>query len=298
MSTPQHEDRAMHRFMSAPLADQAAQLREWGEEPAGLLILMSACEGQCFFCAQPVVTDPPPSMITRWAAVDKKLQDNLRLGLRSLMVGGTEPPTHPAFERTLQVAQQSGFESVQLMTSGLQLASKGAQWRDLGVQSVCTPLYSAEASVHDGIVGVPGHWAQVVAGLDAASGLGMTVYVHTLAMRRTLSTVPDLAQWVRDRWGRALALAPMRPKADLFPYEEEAPLLDAVRDACSPNVSLVGFPRCVDVPGEAALLTRLYFRSQARAYAEPCHGCTVRQQCGGVVVGHLETFGASGLQPV
>lgn len=297
MSRPEHEDRVMHAFMVAPLAEQARRLTDWGESPAGLLILMSGCEGQCFFCAQPVVTNPPASMITPWDGVASKLETNQALGLKTLMLGGTEPPTHPYFERTLIQAMSNGFESIQLMTSGLKLASKGQEWWALGVRSVCTPLYGRSAAAHDAIVGVVGHFDRVVEGLDRAVSLGINVFVHTLAMRRTLEEVPAMGAWVRERWGRPLALAPMRPKEELYAYALESPPFDAIREVLTEDVALVGFPRCVGPSGDAALLTRLYFKSQRRDFAPPCMDCAVRADCEGVVVGHLAHFGSRGLSP-
>jgi len=287
----------MHAFMAAPLADQAEQLRDWGESPAGLLILMSACEGQCFFCAQPVVTNPPSSLITRWEDIAGKLESNRSLGLTHLMVGGTEPPTHVDFERALGKARACGFETVQLMTSALTLPDRGQVWWSLGVRSVCTPIYSADADTHDAIVGVGGHWQRVVAGLDTAAALGMTVYPHTLAMRRTLTELPSLAHWVRTRWGASLAVAPLRPKDSLFSFAEEAVRLHALRAIHTDAMALVGFPSCVGAPGQAALLTRLYFRSQRRAFAAPCEDCSLNDRCEGVVLGHLDHFGSEDLIP-
>ena len=297
MSKPQYEDLSMHAFMAAPFGAQCMQLRQWGEPQAGLVILMSACEGQCFFCAQPVVTNPPPELITAWPSVEKKMSGNRRIGLKTLLVGGTEPPTHPEFERTLQLAKDCGFEEIQLMTSGLQLVEKGAHWWNLGVRSVCTPIYGLDALTHDSVVGVPGHWEQVVAGLDAADSLGMEIYTHTLSLRRTLSQLSQLGDWVRTRWGRPLAVAPLRPKSDVFSFTEEAPSLSEIRSHLGPSLSLVGFPSCLGAAGESALLTRLYFRSQRRAFAASCEGCNAKPSCNGIVSGHLEHWGDDGLRP-
>jgi hypothetical protein len=297
-SAPSHEDASMHAFMVAPFSEQIPQLRAWGEPPAGLLILMSACEGQCFFCAQPVVTNPPLKMVTKWSDISNKLIGNQSIGQKQLLIGGTEPPTHPSFERTLLLAMESGFESIQLMTSGLQLAHKGTGWWSMGVRSVCTPMYSHLPETHDSIVGVPGHWAKVVEGLDAAVQLGMDVFVHTLAMSRTLGHVSTLAKWVHERWGNPLALAPMRPKEELFSFSDESPSLAEVRAIHTDDLAFVGFPLCVGDPGKSALLTRLYFRSQRRAFGTPCTNCDVRSRCSGVVLGTLAQFGEKDLHPV
>jgi len=296
MNTPTHEDPAMHAFMDAPFEAQARQLNEWGEEACGLLILMSGCEGQCFFCAQPSVTHPPASLIPQWSAVEKKLLANRSTGLKHLLIGGTEPPTHPDFERALGLAAECGVESVQLMTSALQAKTRSERWWALGVRSLCTPLYSHQPDLHDAVVGVPGHWRGVVAGLDAAAAQGMTLHLHTLAMRRTLQGVPALAEWVRSRWGVGLSLAPMRPKDALFSYEREAARFGEIKEVVGKEVGLMGFPLCVGEEGEGALLTRLYFRSQRRGFSASCAPCSARAQCAGVVLGHLAQWGDAELR--
>ena len=297
MSKPQYEDLKMHEFMAAPLGQQVMQLRMWSEPEAGLLILMSACEGQCFFCAQPVVTHPPPEMVTPWEQISRKLEDNRRLGLRTLLIGGTEPPTHPDFHRTLELAEECGFEDIQLMTSGLQLVEKGRRWFCTGVRSVCTPLYALEPEVHDSVVGVSGHWQRAVRGLDAAASLGMDVFIHTLALNRTLPQLPEFADWVYERWRRPLALAPLRPKPGVFEFETAVPSLLTIKGQQHANLSLVGFPACLGTAGESALLTRLYFRSQSRTFGASCSGCGLRPGCSGIVRGYLERWGEAGLEP-
>ena len=291
MGQRDYEDPSFHSFMSAPFEEQIAQLRVWGEVPAGLLILMSACEGQCFFCAQPVVTHPPPSMITQFDAVRTKLMANQQLGIQRLMIGGTEPPTHPHFEDTLRLAQRVGFSEIQLMTSGLTFRKHGRHWARLGVRSVCSPLYSADSETHDAVVGVPGHWEQVVAGLDTAFALGLEVHVHTLAMVRTLSHLPALGRWVQSRWGTTVLVAPMRPKEDVFRFKTAAASLDSIRLIQEPSLQWTGFPECVQPSGTGALLTRLYFRGQKTEHLSTCEGCSLVHTCEGVVSGYVSEFG-------
>ena len=137
------------------------------------------------------------------------------------------------------------------------------------VRSVCSPLYSADSETHDAVVGVPGHWEQVVAGLDTAFALGLEVHVHTLAMVRTLSHLPALGRWVQSRWGTTVLVAPMRPKEDVFRFKTAAASLDSIRLIQEPSLQWTGFPECVQPSGTGALLTRLYFRGQKRSMFRP-----------------------------
>lgn len=291
MGQREYEDASFHAFMSAPFDVQVTQLRHWGERPAGLLILMSACEGQCFFCAQPVVTNPPPSMITSVKTIRAKLLENQSLGLQRLMIGGTEPPTHPYFEETLHGARRCGFTEIELMTSGLTFREKGRTWASLGVRSICTPLYSANSAIHDAVVGVPGHWTRVVAGLDTAYALGLDIHVHTLAMEQTVAGLPELGRWVRSRWGKTVLVAPMRPKEEVFVFKSAAASLTDIRAVHEETLQWTGFPECVQPSGSGALLTRLYFRGQRMQHVSSCGVCSLQARCDGVVSGYVSEFG-------
>jgi len=296
-----HESDDVHALMEAPLAVQRELLARWGLPEAGLLILMSKCLGRCFFCAQRVVTDPPADMITRWDPVDAWLEGNREQKLERLCLGGTEPPTHPDFYRTLKRAQEVGFREVELMTSGVQLAHPVIvqRWWEHGVRDICAPIYGASAAEHDRVVQVSGHWDRLVRGLDLACRRGMTVHLHTLALRRTLDALPALARYVAERWGARLALAPLRPK-DMFDYRAEAVGFDALAATLADSdVSLTGFPSCVlpDKPRAAPLLIEVYFRGQRTTYAEACATCAARDRCPGLVAMHARAYGDAGLSP-
>jgi len=291
MGQREYEDPSFHAFMLASLDKQVAQLEHWGERPAGLLILMSACEGHCFFCAQPVVTNPPASMITSVEIIREKLYQNRNVGLQRLMIGGTEPTSHPEFEETLRLAQAYGFSEIELMTSGLSFRKNGRRWASMGVRSICSPLYSADPTVHDEIVGVSGHWRRVVAGIDTAFALGLEVHVHTLAMVRTLDHLSELGQWVKARWGGTVLVAPMRPKEEVFSFQKDAASLHEIAKIGDASLQWTGFPECVQSSGTGALLTRLYFRGQKTERISACVGCALENRCQGVVSGYLSEFG-------
>ena len=286
MAGPSHEDPAVLALLEAPLAAQAAALSAWGLPPAGVLLLMSACEGRCFFCANPGTTAPPPERSAPWSRIEPFLAENLQVGLRRLWVVGTEPTTHPEVERSLRFAADCGFDELALMTSGQRLRNL-----DLGLLSlVAAPLYASEAYAHDAVVGVPGSFSAALGGLDAARHAGVTVRVHTLALRRTLVGLAALAGEVRARFGTRLTVAPARAKDGLFDHGREAATLDEVETAVDGlDVGLVGFPDCVapDAPRDAAPLISLYFRGQARGYAPVCGPCVARSRCPGIVTAEL-----------
>ena len=291
--------------MSASISEQADTLASWGMERSGLLILMSPCHGRCIFCAQPAVTHPPPSDWTPWDRVSRYLDGNRSVGLRRLCIGGTEPTSHPDFERTLRLARDVGFDRIELMTSGLALSEDGVAeaWAASGIRSIAVPIYGIQAGQHDGVVRVPA-FDRLVAGLDAAHGAGITVHTHTLALAETLPGLGELARFVSTRWGTPLAIAPARPKDAVWDYRGRAPALadveSAIRGVPRAHLQLTGWPTCVAPthPRGAASVMKLYFLGQSRSFHASCGPCQARETCPGVVDALLARDGAAGLQPI
>lgn len=298
-----HEDDEVLATLYAPFAEQRERLASWGLPGSGVRMLMSSCEGRCFFCAQPEVLNMPPHMVTRpeealaWVA-----EASPSVGDR-LLIGGTEPATHPVLLDVVREARGRGFARVEVMTSGLRLAQPGVaeRWAEAGVSEVCVPLYATEAALHDAVVGIPGHHARLLAGLERARAAGVDVAVHTLALRRTLHDLARLADLVRARFGTPLCVAPLREKEQLFRYAEEAPSYRAVESVVrAADVRLTGFPDCVapEVPRGAPGIIAVYFRGQRTVQAAPCVLCARASGCPGAVPAHLAVHGVDDLVPI
>jgi hypothetical protein len=280
-----HEDAETVAVLDASPAVQAAAMARWGLPPATIALLVNSCEQRCFFCANPGTTSVPASATTPWQRLHARLLARPE-PVRTLLIGGNEPLLHPDYDRLLVAAREAGFGRIEVMTSGLR--------RVRGVEAVAVPLYAADAGTHDAIVGSAA-WDRVVAGLDAAAADGIAVRVHTIAMRRTLPGLPALARMVRERWGTKLSVAPLREKADVFRYDDEAvPLEELQLDG---EITLVGFPDCVAPHLErgAAAIIEVYFRCQKREHAPICAGCSARERCPGVVAAELARRGSKGL---
>ena len=305
MSRSDHEDSSIARLMTAPLTVQSRTMAQWGLPPAGLLIMMSPCLGQCIFCAQPAVTHPPPTDWTQWARIRELLAGNAQAGLKHLCIGGTEPTTHPDFDRALQLAGQVGFDSIELMTSGLSLSNPGEaqRWRAAGIQTIAVPIYGASADVHNQVVGVDAY-ARLMTGLNAAHAAGIQVRPHTLALRETLPGLSALAAMVTQRWHSPLCLAPARPKDAVWNYTAQAPGLASVAQAIAEvppdQLTLTGWPSCLapERPRGAAQVIDLYFRGQTRDFHTACEPCATQQTCPGLVSALLTRDGADGLRPM
>ncbi len=259
-----------------------------GFPPATLLALHNACAQACFFCAGPGTTGVPDHARSTVEAGLAQLRARPD-GVTRLLVGGNEPTLHPGFPSLLAAAREAGFERVDLMTNGEGLARHAEEWARLGVAEVVVPLYSAEAAVHDAIVGVQA-WGEVVAGLDAAAAAGISVRVHTLLLVENLDGIGALASWVRSRWGSRLGVALLRNKGS-FDFGRSAPsftaMITALRAIPVPDRPLgIGTPACLPTHRDKpALVAELYFLTQQRRRGRGCVGCAAAD-CAGPVSGY------------
>lgn len=283
-----HEDGTWIAILRSAPSAQVAALAARGHGRTAVLFLQNACESRCFFCASPGVLTPAADTISRVADIDAWIADARGAALGTVCVAGTEPARHPHFEAALEALAGVGGPAIEVMTSGLALSEPGTarRWHERGVRSVAVPLYSADETSHDGVVGTDGAHARVLAGLDAANENGIEVFVHTLALRRTLEELPRLAAMTRDRWNARLAIGIARPKTDAWSWAEGAASHDELARAVhSLPVSLVGFPGCVapETPRGAARVIDLYFRTTRTSFDAVCDGCGVRPSCPGAL---------------
>jgi pyruvate-formate lyase-activating enzyme len=278
----------VHHFLRGTPLEQLSWLRERGYPDATLLALHNACAQACFFCAGPGTTGVPDAERTPVAAALAQLRARPQ-GVTTLLVGGNEPTLHPDFDRLLAEVPAAGFRRVELMTNGARLAGHSEGWARLGLAEVVVPLYSAEAGVHDAVVGAPS-WGVVTAGLDAARAAGVSVRVHTLLLRQNLDGLEALARLVRERWGSRLGVALLRDKGS-FGFVASAPALpDLVSTLARIPPALrpvgIGTPACIPTaPEPPALVAELYFRTQARRRGTGCARCA-DAACTGLVSGY------------
>ncbi len=284
---PTHEDPDLHLLLRGAPRAQLAWLRARGLPDATLLALHNACQQRCFFCAGPGTSEVARGEISSLAAALAHLAARPD-GVTRLLVGGNEPTAHPEFDAVLQAIRPSGFSSFELMTSGATLRQRLAACLSAGLAEVVVPLYSAEAALHDKIVGAPS-FHTVVAGLDAAHAAGVRVRVHTLLWRETVDGLGRLATLVSTRWACRLGVALPRDK-DRFDFSASVPdFLTAAHAvaALPPELRPLGLltPACLPTfTATPPLLAELYFRSQRRTFGAACTACALRPDCSGAVV--------------
>ena len=227
----------------------------------------------------------------------------LRLCTDEVTFVGGEPVQSSLLDAVV-AACAAGFVRVGVQTNGRALARRGVaeSLARSGLTDVHVSLHGAEASVHDYHTGVPGSFAQLLAGVGASRAAGLTVVATTVLTRsnfRVLNGIPwllhgrNVGAWcisVPHAAGRAEAgFDRVYPRLGLaLPYALHA--LEAAR-----RVGLAawisGAPLCALGPyGDRAL------PSLARSYAPVCEACPARVDCPGLDARYLARFGGDELR--
>lgn len=103
---------------------------------------------------------------------------------RNLLFGGTDAFLHPALPQLVRAARDIGAHRIAVLTAGggLSVGRNAHGAIEAGVRTVVVPILAGTAEKHDALVGVPGAFAAMNAGLtsylDAGATLGIPVAAH------------------------------------------------------------------------------------------------------------------------
>lgn len=73
-----------------------------------------------------------------------------------------------------------------------------ARMVDSGINAVSISLDGACAATHDGVRGIPGHFADTIPAIRALSDAGLTVQINTTVMKSNLTELADVAKLISD----------------------------------------------------------------------------------------------------
>lgn len=281
------------------------------------------CNNRCGFCMDRRHAGSLADKST--AALLRELSAARRRGARRLDLLGGEPTLRPDLLELVRRARASGFTDVLITTNGRRLCYPGyaRELAESGVTEVRLSLHGDTAALHDGQTGVPGSFAQLLAGarnLAAAgfSGLSTNTTV-TRANYRRLAAIVRLAArlgarrsnliYVGARGERDLAAHAPRVRA-AAPFIKRAlaegegvralnlPLPCWFRDVASQvddhQARERGYVRAGRGPYAAAEAEKRIRRVKPAA----CRGCAARRLCPGADSEYLGHFGDAELRPV
>ena len=116
-----------------------------------------------------------------------------------LVMTGGDPLARPDLFELIAEARANGTRVALAPAVSPALAGRNVErLRELGVNAISISLDGASAEVHEGIRGIPGHFAQTVDTLRALVAAGFMVQVNTTVMRRNSEELADIAALLRD----------------------------------------------------------------------------------------------------
>lgn len=130
-------------------------------------------------------------------------RDGARLGALSLTVLGGEPLLAEDLEAIIRIFKARHFY-VHIVSNGvLATRQRLARLRAAGLDGVCFSLDSMDPAVNDRIRGLAGHHGRVLAAIDAAQSLGLTVNVAPVFFPGHLDDALGVVRFCQERGIRA-----------------------------------------------------------------------------------------------
>lgn len=198
------------------------------------LALTYACNNACAHCYnEPGRFSMASLTVGEWARVLDILAE---LGVPHLIFTGGEPTLHPALLELIRHAEAAG-QITGINTNGRRLADLAftQSLADAGLDHVQITLASAEAELHDSVVGARAY-AQTLRGIENALACGLHTITNTTLTRRTVGQAGALVDFLYGLGIRTFAMNGMiysgggAADPDALPAAELEPVLCAVRD--------------------------------------------------------------------
>ena len=159
-----------------------------------------ACGLACRHCRACAVPEPGPGELTPEEAI--RFVESLAGFERPrpiLVLTGGDVLMRADLLELVELAQRLGLPvAVSPSVTPLLARDALAGLRARGVKTVSISLDGATPATHEGVRGVPGHFAATLDALRTVREARMTLQVNTVVMRDTVEELPDVARIVRD----------------------------------------------------------------------------------------------------
>lgn len=317
-------DRAAFDAAVGP-AFAAARDKDWV-----VVMVKQGCEQHCVFCPLPDRDKTNP----RWGEIrpDDQLEDILHqlrraraFGARYVAIGANEPLSFPHLWEVLTEATALGYERINLQSTALPLSERAMAERLSAFERVemLIPIYGATAAEHEAITQTPGSFDRLCTALGHIVELGAPRFrLQTLALASTFHRIDAIADFVKERFGTTLYVAPLRAnRVGEREHLGDAARLSDVRALAirRPELKMTEFPLCVlgpaqrerrAVDGLATSTVNLWaiglekpedptiVSDRGYGFAEACDGCAVKSECPGFLRPYLERHGGAEASPL
>ncbi|MBI5779643.1 MAG: radical SAM protein [Planctomycetes bacterium] len=304
-------------------------IQEVRQDHCHLIELCYTCDNNCIAC-------PPQGRngMLAFSEIKGYLDKNLRAGQFVSITGG-EPTLHPDFIRVADYANRLGGQ-VRLFTHGRSFRSEEFARLALEtcIRSVVIPLHGSNHAIHDDYTGVPGSFAETVAGIKNLfalkdRGYPLEIMLKILLGKMTAKYLSEIIRFIDHEFPRPdmLCIEPLsmpditsanRDKTSITFTEAQPCLADAVKTAVAlkQNIFLQYLPVCIFPAPEDyyPFIFRLPYTTKtiygAERYWENrpadfsfvksvfCRECQANDLCFGVWISYARLIGLDELKPI
>ncbi len=291
-----------------PLAGRAERILRSGSGHNTLLVT-ERCDQLCVMCSQP----PKKTHVDRFALFEQACllaEPGTLIG-----VSGGEPTLYKddllgMIERVLQ--QRTDLEFHVLTNGQFFVTDDVSRLRSPAYSRVSwgIPIYAAEASLHDRIVGKDGAFMRLQESFAVLARAGARIELRTVLVADNVTALPALARHVAKRlrfvevWSimqlEHIGFARTRWASLFVDHASDfRPIGAAIDHAMMHGVraQLFNFPRC-SVPLPWRGLARASISDWKRRYAEACSPCREREACSGFFEWHPTEQAEAGVRPL
>ncbi len=248
------------------------------------------CDFRCVYCMSEDMTFLPKRDLLSLEELDRLCSTFVRLGTRKIRVTGGEPLVRRGvmtlFRSLSRHIGEGALDELTVTTNGSQLARYAQELRDCGVERVNVSLDTLDPDKFRAITRW-GDFAQVMAGLEAATAAGLKVKLNVVALKGVNDEEsPEMIAWAHGR-GYDLTFIEVMPLGEIenARFDQYLPLTElraalARRYTLTPTLYASGGPaRYFDVAetgGRLGFITPL-----THNFCESCN--RVRVTCTGTL---------------
>ncbi|MBW1811311.1 MAG: radical SAM protein [Deltaproteobacteria bacterium] len=280
-----------------------------------LIRINTRCNAHCEFCS---ARGTLPDLIEDTELIKQRIELFAKAGQTKVSFSGGEPTLKKELPDLIRSACQAGFTEVDLQTNGILLARPRLveTLAKAGLVSIFLSLHSAEASIHDSMLGVEGAFEKATRAASLCFEAGIEVRFNYVITTKNMTGIVDMVRFVAEHYehqGTHICLSFVSLQGWALDHLELVPRISQVTKEVSQALELgkrlgldlripglCGMPICT-LPGYEEYFDEYHDdnppRLQNRSYLADCRECDFRSRCSGFWTAYFDHFGSQEFGP-
>lgn len=155
------------------------------------------CNLKCKHCYSAAVDTPGPEELNT-AEVKKVISEVAEAGARLLIFDGGEPLMRTDIYDLIRHARDAGLRPLMGTNATLITSEVAQKLKEAGMRTLSISLDGADATIHDGLRGVEGAWAQALEGIENAKRAGLPFQIGPCIHKGNLLQFGAIADMAKE----------------------------------------------------------------------------------------------------